>query len=128
VYVPSSFLKADHFLLNGERLLLRGTHRHEDSRGLLPAALPDEVVRREMRMIRDMGSELHPARALPTVETCAGVVRRAGPCFVWGGAAVVPWQAFGSDRWQGPWARIKAAHHDRSTLQSPFDHLLGAWQ
>jgi len=41
------------FLLNGERLLLRGTHRHEDHAGYA-AAMPDDLIEREMRLIREM--------------------------------------------------------------------------
>jgi beta-galactosidase len=43
------------FLLNGQRLLLRGTHYHEDHAGVA-AAVPDEVVRKTLRMIKEMGA------------------------------------------------------------------------
>jgi beta-galactosidase len=43
------------FLLNGERLLLRGTHRHEDHAGYA-AAMPDDLIERELKLIRDMGA------------------------------------------------------------------------
>lgn len=43
------------FFLNGEKLFLRGTHRHEDHAGTA-AAVPDDITRRELRMIRDMGA------------------------------------------------------------------------
>ena len=43
------------FYLNGKRLLLRGTHRHEESAGL-GAALPNEMHRRDMEMIKEMGA------------------------------------------------------------------------
>jgi beta-galactosidase len=43
------------FKLNGQRLLLRGTHRHEDHAGLA-AAMTDDLIRREMRMIKDVGA------------------------------------------------------------------------
>lgn len=43
------------FKLNGERLLLRGTHYHEDHAGVA-AAVPDDVVRRTLRQIKDMGA------------------------------------------------------------------------
>lgn len=43
------------FYLNGERLLLRGTHRHQDHAGFA-AAMPDDLMRQEMRLIRDMGA------------------------------------------------------------------------
>lgn len=51
------FRFADHgpFFLNGKRLLLQGTHRHEDHAGV-GAAVPDSVTLREMRMIKDMGA------------------------------------------------------------------------
>jgi beta-galactosidase len=49
------FKKHGPFVLNGERLLLRGTHRHEDHAGL-GAALTDDIVLREMTMIKDMGA------------------------------------------------------------------------
>ena len=43
------------FLLNGRRLLLKGTHRHEDHAGV-GAAMTDEQIRREMQQIKDMGA------------------------------------------------------------------------
>ena len=43
------------FKLNGERLLLRGTQRHEDHAGLA-AAMTDDLIRTEMRMIKDLGA------------------------------------------------------------------------
>lgn len=42
------------FYLNNERLLLRGTHRHEDHAGVGPA-MTGEMIRKEMRMIKEMG-------------------------------------------------------------------------
>jgi beta-galactosidase len=42
------------FLLNGQRLLLRGTHRHEDHAGVA-AAMTEEMMRREMIMMKEMG-------------------------------------------------------------------------
>jgi beta-galactosidase len=42
------------FFLNGSRLLLRGTHRHEDHAGL-GSAMSDELIRQEMSAIKDMG-------------------------------------------------------------------------
>lgn len=43
------------FFLNGERLLLRGTHRHEDYAGLANA-MPDSLHRKDMEMIKEMGA------------------------------------------------------------------------
>lgn len=43
------------FLLNGERLLLRGTHRHEDH-AEVGAAMTEAMIRQEMRLIKEMGA------------------------------------------------------------------------
>jgi beta-galactosidase len=43
------------FFLNGERLLLRGTHRHEDYAGFA-IAMPDSLQWKDMRMIKDVGA------------------------------------------------------------------------
>ncbi|AFL87534.1 beta-galactosidase/beta-glucuronidase [Terriglobus roseus DSM 18391] len=43
------------FLLNGKRLLLRGTHRHEDG-AYYAAAMPADQVREEFRLIKAMGA------------------------------------------------------------------------
>ncbi len=42
------------FKLNGERLLLRGTSRHEDHAGYA-AAMPDDLIDQEMQLMKDMG-------------------------------------------------------------------------
>ncbi len=42
------------FYLNGERLLLRGTHRHEDHAGVANA-MTEEQMRTEMQMMKDIG-------------------------------------------------------------------------
>lgn len=42
------------FMLNGQRLLLRGTHRHEDHAGVA-AAMTEDMMRREMIMMKEMG-------------------------------------------------------------------------
>jgi beta-galactosidase len=49
------FAKNGPFYLNGKRLLLQGTHRHEDQAGVA-AAITDPLVRKEMKMIKDMGT------------------------------------------------------------------------
>lgn len=50
-----SFVEKGPFYLNGRRLLLRGTHRHEDHAGV-GAAMTEEQMIQEMRMIKDMGA------------------------------------------------------------------------
>ncbi|MBO9632786.1 MAG: DUF4982 domain-containing protein [Chitinophagaceae bacterium] len=48
------FVEQGPFLLNGKRLLLRGTHRHEDHAGL-GAAMTEDLMRQEMIMMKEMG-------------------------------------------------------------------------
>jgi beta-galactosidase len=48
------FIEHGPFKLNGERLLLRGTHRHEDHAGV-GAAMTQELMRTEMIMMKEMG-------------------------------------------------------------------------
>lgn len=42
------------FFLNGKRLLLRGTHRHEDHAGMA-AAMTEDLIIKEMEMMKEMG-------------------------------------------------------------------------
>ena len=48
------FIEKGPFHLNGRRLLLRGTHRHEDHAGVA-AAMTEEMMRQEMAMMKEMG-------------------------------------------------------------------------
>ncbi len=48
------FVEHGPFLLNGQRLLLRGTHRHEDHAGVA-AAMTGNMIRTEIKMMKDMG-------------------------------------------------------------------------
>ena len=49
-----NFLDHGPFVLNGQRLLLRGTHRHEDAAGV-GAAMTEEAMRAEMILMKKMG-------------------------------------------------------------------------
>jgi beta-galactosidase len=49
------FVEHGPFKLNGSRVMLRGTQRHADHSGVA-AAMTDDMVREEMRLIRDMGA------------------------------------------------------------------------
>ena len=49
------FSEKGEFMLNGERLLLRGTHRHEEHAGY-GAAMPNELHVRDLQMIKEMGA------------------------------------------------------------------------
>ncbi|MCI4670670.1 MAG: DUF4982 domain-containing protein [Bacteroidia bacterium] len=48
------FDKKGPFFLNGERLLLRGTHRHEDHAGVA-GAMTNQQIRKEFIMMKEMG-------------------------------------------------------------------------
>ena len=48
------FVEKGPFKLNGTRLLLRGTHRHEDHAGVA-AAMTEPMIRQEMKMMKEMG-------------------------------------------------------------------------
>lgn len=48
------FVKKGPFKLNGQRLLLRGTHRHDDFAGV-GAAMTEEQLVAEMRLMKEMG-------------------------------------------------------------------------
>ncbi len=48
------FVKKGPFMLNGKRLLLGGTHRHEDHAGVA-AAMTEEMIITEMKMMKEMG-------------------------------------------------------------------------
>ena len=48
------FVSQGPFMLNGKRLLLKGTHRHEDHAGVGPA-MTEEMIRHEIRVMKEMG-------------------------------------------------------------------------
>ena len=49
------FVKNGPFKLNGDRLLIRGTQRHEDHAGLA-SAMTEDLMRQEMRLIKNLGA------------------------------------------------------------------------
>ena len=49
-----NFLTKGPFLLNGRRLLIRGTQRHEDAGGVA-AALTEDMMRKELILMKEMG-------------------------------------------------------------------------
>ena len=67
------FIKNGPFKLNGERLLIRGTQRHEDHAGVA-AALTEEVMRKEMHLIKDLGANFirlgHHQQSRTILELC----------------------------------------------------------
>ena len=85
------------FKLNGERLLLKGTHYHEYHAGVA-AAVPDDVVRKTLTMIKEMGANFvwlgHSQQAPLVLDLCDELGLR-----VW---EEVPWcrGGIGGDRYQ----------------------------
>lgn len=61
------------FYLNGNRLLLRGTHRHEEFTGM-GNALPDSIHRNDIRMIKEIGANFvrlaHYPQAAEVYKAC----------------------------------------------------------
>src|SRR5687768_4428854 len=49
------FVKNGPFKLNGQRLLIRGTQRHEDHAGVA-SAMTQDLIRQEMRLIKNLGA------------------------------------------------------------------------
>jgi len=69
----TEFVEHGPFKLNGERLLLNGTHRHEDHAGYANA-MPDELIEEEMKLIKAMGANFirlaHYQQSRRVLELC----------------------------------------------------------
>ena len=91
------FVTRGPFKLNGERLLIRGTQRHEDHAGI-GAAMTDDLIRKEMQMIKDVGANFirlaHYQQSRIVLDLCdeLGIM-------VW---EEIPWcrSGIGNDTWQ----------------------------
>jgi beta-galactosidase len=91
------------FFLNGERLLLRGTHRHEEHAGY-GAAMPNELHRKDIQQIKEMGANFlrlgHYPQDPVVYETCdkLGIL-------VWD---ELPWcrGGMGAEKWQANTERL----------------------
>jgi len=68
-----AFKEKGPFLLNGKRLLLRGTHRHEDHAGVA-AAMTDDQTLQEMTLMKEMGVNFirlgHYQQSRKVLEAC----------------------------------------------------------
>jgi beta-galactosidase len=91
------------FFLNGERLLLRGTHRHEEWSGF-GNALPDSLHRREMTMIREMGANFVRLAHYPQAPEVYRACDELG-LLVWD---ELPWcrGGMGGDAWKSTTERL----------------------
>jgi beta-galactosidase len=91
------------FFLNGERLLLRGTHRHEDYAGYADA-MPDSLDRKDMEMIKEMGANFvrlaHYPQDPEVYRACDGL-----GILVWD---ELPWcrGGMGGDEWKANTKRL----------------------
>ena len=91
------------FYLNGERLILRGTHRHEEHAGY-GAAMPNELHVKDIEQIKDMGANFlrlgHYPQDPVVYKTCneLGII-------VWD---ELPWcrGGMGTENWQSNTARL----------------------
>jgi beta-galactosidase len=67
------FVRGGPFKFNGERLLIRGTARHEDHAGVA-SAMTREMMRQEMRLIKDLGANFirlgHHQQSRTILELC----------------------------------------------------------
>ena len=85
------------FKLNGERLLLKGTQRHEDHAGL-GSAMTEDLIRQELQMVKEMGANFirlgHYQQSRIVLDACdeLGIM-------VW---EEIPWcrSGIGGERWQ----------------------------
>ncbi len=108
------FVSHGPFKLNGERLLLRGTHRHEDH-ALLGAAMPEDLIRKEMKLIKQMGANFirlgHYQQSRIVLECCdeLGIL-------VW---EEIPWcrGGLGGERYQQ-----QASSMLRNMIDQHFNH------
>jgi beta-galactosidase len=85
------------FYLNGKQLLLRGTHRHEEHAGY-GAAVPNEIHRQDIKMIKEMGANMIRLGHYPQDPEIYKACDELG-IIVWD---ELPWSrgGIGNDRWQ----------------------------
>ena len=115
------FIKNGPFKLNGERLLIRGTQRHEDHAGV-GAAMTEDLMRKEMRLIKDLGANFVRLGHFQQSRTILDLCDELG-LLVW---EEIPWcrGGLGGEQYKEQ-ARRMLRQHDRSASQSPVRDYLG---
>lgn len=102
------------FYLNGERLLLRGTHRHEEHAGY-GAAIPNALHRRDMEQIKEMGANFIRLGHYPQDPEVYRACNELG-LIVWD---ELPWcrGGMGESKWQENTERLL-----REQIQQNYNH------
>lgn len=102
------------FYLNGERLLLRGTHRHEEHAGY-GAAMPNEQHRKDMAQIKEMGANFVRLGHYPQDPEIYRACNELG-LIVWD---ELPWcrGGMGEDEWQANTERLL-----QEQIQQNYNH------
>ncbi len=93
------------FFLNGARLLLRGTHRHEDYAGFANA-MPDSLHRKDITMIKEMGANFVRLAHYPQAREVYRACDQLG-ILVWD---ELPWcrGGMGGEEWKANTRRLLA--------------------
>ena len=112
------FIEKGPFHLNGRRLLLRGTHRHEDHAGVA-AAMTEDQMRQEIQMMKEMGVNFIRLGHYQQSEIILNLCDSLG-ILVW---EEIPWcrGGVGGEKYT---SQTHVDRHDRTTPQSSCrDHL-----
>ena len=108
------FVEKGPFMLNGQRLLLRGTHRHEDHADV-GAAMTESMMRTEMKMMKAMGVNFirlgHYQQSRIILDLCDSL-----GIFVW---EEIPWCRGGLG---GPVYRDQAKRMLTNMIEQHYNH------
>ena len=105
------FREGGAFYLNGERLLLRGTHRHEEHAGYA-SAMPDSLHRRDLEMIKGIGANFVRLGHYPQDPEVYRTADRIG-LLIWD---ELPWNrgGMGGEAWEANTERLLREQIDQN--------------